>query len=93
MPAFSFPEACPRCGEPSQMKWDKHPDQTRYKCGSTTMMLAEGFHIQHRDPREEALVYRCTQDLPCLVCRRPTRLMVCFSPRAAPPICGGCRGY
>lgn len=55
MPAFSFPETCPNCGEPAQRKWDKHPDHTRYKCGSTTMMIAEGFHVQDRDPRLEAL--------------------------------------
>lgn len=55
MPAFSFPETCPTCGEPAQRKWDKHPHHTRYKCGSTTMMLAEGFHVEGRDPRQEAL--------------------------------------
>ena len=43
--------------------------------------------------RDWAIVYRCPYDLPCLVCRRPTRLMVSFSPRAALPICGTCRGY
>lgn len=55
MTTFSFPEACPTCGAPANRKWDKHPDQTRYRCGTTTMMLADGFHIQNHDPREEAL--------------------------------------
>lgn len=43
--------------------------------------------------RDWAIVYRCAHDLPCVVCRRPTRLMVSFSPRAVLPICGSCRGY
>lgn len=47
--------ACPTCGAPAAKKWDKYPDQTRYRCGSTTMMIAEGFHVQNHDPREEAL--------------------------------------
>lgn len=55
MPQFTFPEACPGCGLPAAKRWDKYPDQTRYKCGSTTMMIAEGFHVQGFDPREEAL--------------------------------------
>lgn len=50
-------------------------------------------HAYERKGRDWAIVYHCPNDLPCIVCRRPTRLMVCFSPRAALPICGSCRGY
>lgn len=46
-----------------------------------------------RKGRDWAIVYYCPTDLPCIVCRQATRLMVCFSPRAALPICGSCRGY
>ena len=46
MPPFSFPETCPTYGAPAAKRWDKYPDQTRYKCSSTTMMLAEGFHLE-----------------------------------------------
>lgn len=50
-------------------------------------------HAYERKGKDWAIVYACPADLPCLVCGRPTRLMVCFSPRAALPICGTCRGY
>lgn len=50
-----FPEKCPTCGEPVARKWDKHPDQPRYRCGTTTMMLIEGFHFVNHNPPEEAL--------------------------------------
>jgi hypothetical protein len=46
-----------------------------------------------RKGKDWAIVYACPTGLPCLACGRPTRLMVCFSPRAALPICGTCRGY
>lgn len=53
-----LPETCPACGEPKTRNpgpSDTHPDQTRYRCGSTTMSLAEGFHIRKGEPRDEAL--------------------------------------
>lgn len=46
-----------------------------------------------RKGRDWAIVYHCPTDLPCLGCGALTRLMVCFSPRCALPICGTCRGY
>lgn len=49
--------------------------------------------VYERKGRDWAIVYLCPNDLPCIVCRRPTRLMVCFSPKAALSICGRCRGY
>lgn len=55
MAPFSFPEECPTCGEPAAKRWDKYSDQTRYRCGTTSMMLAEGVHIENHDPRQEAL--------------------------------------
>lgn len=63
----------------------------------TPVASAESWHgldrVFERMGRDWAIVYRCPADLACVVCRRPTRLMVCFSPRAALPICGSCRGY
>lgn len=53
-----LPENCPVCGEPKSRTpgpFDKHPDHTRYSCGSTTMSLAEGFHLRKGEPRDEAL--------------------------------------
>lgn len=64
---------------------------------SAAVAKAETWHaldrVYDRKGRDWAIVYHCPNDLPCIVCRRPTRLMVCFSPRAALPICGSCRGY
>lgn len=59
---------------------------------STATWHALDHHYERRG-RDWAMVYHCPNDLACIVCRRPTRLMVCFSPRAALPICGTCRGY
>ena len=49
--------------------------------------------IFERVGRDWAIVYRAHHDQPCLGCGRPTSIMVSFSPRAALPICGACRGY
>lgn len=43
--------------------------------------------------RDWALIYRTVQDAPCIVCRRPTRLLVAFKPGTTLSICGSCRGY
>jgi hypothetical protein len=43
--------------------------------------------------RDSALVYRGPLNRACVACGRLTRLVVSFSPRAALPICGRCRGY
>jgi hypothetical protein len=43
--------------------------------------------------RDWAIVYRGPLNYRCIVCGCATRLMVAFSPRAALPICGSCRGY
>lgn len=43
--------------------------------------------------RDWAIIYRGPNNIRCIVCGNGTRLMVAFSPRAALPICGSCRGY
>jgi hypothetical protein len=64
---------------------------------SATIAGTESWHgldrAFERLGRDWAIVSRCVQDLPCVVCGRPTRLMVSFSPRAVLPICASCRGY
>lgn len=61
------------------------------------VVSAESWHgldrAFERVGRDWALVYRSAHDLPCIACRRPTRVLVSFTPRAALPICGRCRGY
>ena len=50
-------------------------------------------HGLQRIGRDWAVIYRGTQDLACITCGHPTRLIVSYSPRASLAICGSCRGY
>lgn len=50
-----LPDNCPECGEPGTTPRRVLPDHRRYRCGSTTMSLAEGFHARKGEPRDLAL--------------------------------------